>query len=102
MKSEELYNLAKEHFNQPVLSFGVLARVIGYHEDDHDAYFICKTQKGEITYQTISGGYIFLQYLEHQNIVESKYTDEIWSDLTRLQYYLPPIEAEFLVQVSDK
>jgi hypothetical protein len=89
-----LRDMALEHFNEPMLSFGKLVRCIGYGETAVDCYIIVKDSSGKETWNTCVGGYTFLHGLRGQNHVKA-HNGEDWDDLTRLEGELPPKEAEF-------
>lgn len=96
-KSQELYELALEHFNEPVLLGDRLVRLVGYGEDEMDCYFICisKTKDREKFWHTCVGGYVFLDRLRGQNEVVSVHSGDIWDDLYRLEQYLPEKYTKF-------
>lgn len=74
--------IARDHFNQPVLCSFELVRLIGYAEDDRDCYFIMKQRGGTTFWQTCVGGYIFLERLKDQDAVLST-GGEHWDDYYR-------------------
>ena len=81
--SEELFNLAKAHFNEPMISGWEVVRCIGYGETGVDCYIICRRARGEVFWNTCVGGYTFLDRLKGQGYVRST-SGEDWDDLTRL------------------
>lgn len=95
-KSSELYQTALDHFNDPVICNGRLARLVGYAEDEWDCYYIMESlyYYQPKWYQTCVGGYTFLDALKGQNEVVST-TGEVWDDITRLQCDLPTPYDEF-------
>ena len=96
-KSKELYQLAVDHFNQPLICNGVLCRLVGYAEDRQDCYFIVESRHALAMpkwYQTCVGGYTFLDALRGQNQVVA-YNGDVWDDLTRLEPDLPPLYDNF-------
>jgi hypothetical protein len=52
----KLHNLAVAHFNEPIISFEEVVRLIGYAEDERDCYFITQRMHGEIRWNTCVGG----------------------------------------------
>lgn len=97
---EKFINEIKLHFNEPMLSFGVLSRCVGYGEDDMDAYVLVKQRDGKIIWNTLVGGYTFLNLLNEQNKIIST-EGELWTDLSRLDNELErngcPKEKEFIL-----
>ncbi len=96
--SQELYQMAFAHFNEPFLSWGELSRVIGYGETAIDCYIIEMKRGGEVQWHTCVGGYTFLDRLKEQNAVDAT-NGERWDDLTRLDNELKcsgsPKQEEF-------
>jgi hypothetical protein len=96
-KSQQLYQLAVDHFNEPVICNGRLCRLVGYAEDEQDSYFIVESEYSNILpkwYQTCVGGYTFLDALRGQNQVVA-HNGKVWDDLTRLEQDLPPAHDKF-------
>ena len=95
-KSPELYQTALDHFNEPVICNGRLARLVGYAEDEWDCYYIVESLYYHLPkwYQTCVGGYTFLDVLKGHNSVVSVAGD-IWDDIFRLQSDLPPAREQF-------
>jgi hypothetical protein len=95
-KSQLLYQQALDHFNEPVICCGRLARLVGYAEDEMDCYFIMESKHFHMPkwYQTCVGGYTFLDCLRGANQVTA-HNGEIWDDITRLQCDLPPEYDKF-------
>jgi hypothetical protein len=101
--SEELYEMCRDHFNEPILTDSGLGRVIGYGEDAMDCYIIIKHLgsygvDGKVTWHTCVGGYYWLTALKGQNHVKST-KGEDWDDYFRLDNLLAlngaPKEAVF-------
>ena len=95
-KVPELYQTALDHFNEPVICNGRLARLVGYAEDEWDCYYIVESLYYHLPkwYQTCVGGYTFLDVLKGHNSVISVAGD-IWDDIFRLQSDLPPAREQF-------
>lgn len=100
--SQELYDTAKIHFNEPIIVNGLLGRLVGYGEDKYDCYFIIVTNhKGqEKFWQTCVGGYIFLDRLKGQNEVVMINNGDIWDDFLRLEREVPPRYKEFELVIN--
>jgi hypothetical protein len=92
-------DMARKHFNEPMISFGKLVRCIGYSETAVDCYIIVKDIDGKETWNTCVGGYTFLDALKGQNYVKA-HNGEDWDDLTRLESDLPPKEPEFKLMLD--
>jgi hypothetical protein len=103
--SNELLDMVRSHFNEPMLNMGQLVRCIGYGEDESDCYIIVRQMDREhpVVWITCVGGYTFLDRLKGQNYVRST-GGEDWDDLTRLDSLLlhngSPRESEFIVIVK--
>lgn len=103
--NKELYELAKLHFNEPIISFHEVVRLIGYGETAVDCYFITQRMNGEIRWNTCVGGYTFLDRLAGQGRVVPSYdNDGVWDDLFRLDSTLhlngAERRAEFLLELK--
>jgi hypothetical protein len=96
---DKLEKMCRDHFNELMISFGELARCIGYGEDESDCYIITRRRDGSIVWNTCVGGYVWLDRLKGQGYVKSS-NGEDWDDLTRLELEMPlaPKEAEFICQ----
>ncbi|MCA0032777.1 hypothetical protein [Mesorhizobium sp. B263B2A] len=81
--SDELHEMCRQHFNEPMISFDKIVRCIGYGETGVDCYVITKGHGGEIVWNTCVGGYFFLDRLKGQGYVKAV-NGEDWDDLTRL------------------
>ncbi|MDO8683949.1 MAG: hypothetical protein Q7N50_10765 [Armatimonadota bacterium] len=94
----DLHKMCVDHFNEPMISFGKLARCIGYGETAVDCYIITQLCNGEILWNTCVGGYVFLDRLKGQGYVKST-GGEDWDDLTRLESELreAPKKEKFLL-----
>lgn len=96
--SDELHKMCLAHFNEPFISFGEIARCIGYGETAVDCYIIAKDRKGVVSWHTCVGGYTWLNLLRQQGRVTSS-KGETWDDLSRLDSTLAlngcPPEEEF-------
>jgi len=101
--SQELYSMALQHFNEPFISHGVLARVVGYAETAIDCYIIAIGKGGVVSWNTCVGGYTFLDRLKGQNAVTATNGEE-WDDLTRLDNDLKcsgaPRHAQFVLNLQ--
>ena len=74
----------RSHFNEPVLIDFHLGRIVGYAEDKYDCYMIVHMYHTEAkVWQTMVGGYYYLDMLKHQSKVIST-EGEHWNDFTRL------------------
>lgn len=105
MKTNEILEMCRSHFNEPMIVGLEIARLIGYGEDDLDCYLICHHPKypdGEIKWHTAVGGYVFLDRLKGQGYVRS-ISGEDWDDLWLLDNYLShngaPKADEFKVEI---
>jgi hypothetical protein len=87
MYNKELYDMCLSHFNEPFISTTVIARCIGYAEDDFDCYIMTKHLGGKIEYNTCVGGYTWLTGLKKQGVTLAN-NGEIWDDLYRLDQVL--------------
>lgn len=106
----DLYEMAKSHFNEPIIVGFDLGRVIGYGEtdttQDNDCYLIVAYRNGKITWCTCVGGYTFLDRLRGQGYVRST-TGEDWDDLFRLDSILElngapkVVEFRYEVEIDD-
>ena len=94
--------MCKEHFNEPIIISGKLARLIGYSETNIDCYLICSIE-GKIIYHTAVGGYTFLNRLKGQNYVKA-HNGEDWDDFFRLnnelEYNGAPKAPAFIVETD--
>lgn len=107
VKSNEILEMCRSHFNEPLIVAFEIARLIGYGEDEDDCYLICQHPKypdGEERWHTAVGGYTFLDRLKGQGYVRST-TGEDWDDLTRLDNVLSlngaPRAEEFKVVIEE-
>ena len=103
----EFFNIARSHFNEPMLSFAEVVRLIGYHETAIDCYLIVQHMGGEIHYHTFCGGYIFLNTLSDNEVMTISHDNGIierWSDLDRLDRMLSlngaPRAEKFLIEIN--
>lgn len=101
MSRDELKRECEQHFNEIMISFGEIARCVGFGEDDRDCYILCRKRDGKIHWNTMVGGYQFLDALRGSVIVKPthpKFEGEVWSDYSRLETHCQdiPIEPEFL------
>lgn len=102
----DIQQMCFDHFNEPVLMSFELARLIGYGADADDCYLIVKYPRRGRVWHTAVGGYMFLDRLKGQNLVNPKYPSyegEVWDDFNRLDNMLKvngvPKAAEFLVEI---
>jgi hypothetical protein len=80
----DLEKMCREHFNEPVLTGLQIGRLVGYGEDEHDCYLIIRYPHPNHTiWHTCVGGYIFLNTLREQGVVQA-HNGERWDDLLRL------------------
>lgn len=89
--STELYEMARTHFNEPIICSEEVVRLIGYAETAVDCYLICSRMRGEIFWHSCVGGYIFLDRLDRlkgQGRVVPSSGDGVWDDLYRLDNVL--------------
>lgn len=100
-----LERMCRAHFNEPMLSFGELARCVGYGEDDQDSYILVKRKDGNIIWHTGVGGFTWLTMLKGQAVVYA-YNGKIWNDFTRLDSELSlngcEPEEEFILRIERK
>lgn len=93
-----------EHFNEPVLAYDNLVRLIGFGEDESDYYYICVHVGGETVWYTAVGGMFYLNRLKGQGFVTNIDGKE-WDDFLRLDSFLSlnsaPKVDEMLI-VSEK
>lgn len=96
---DKLERMCRKHFNELMISFGELARCIGYGEDDMDCYIITRRRDGTIVWNTCVGGYVWLGRLKGQGYVKAHNGDD-WDDLTRLELEMQrcPREPEFMLE----
>lgn len=105
--NKELYEMAKAHFNEPIISFGEVVRLIGYGEDERDCYLITQRMHGEIRWNTCVGGYTFLDRLAGQGRTVPSAADAggVWDDLWRLDNGLhlngAPRRDTFLLEIAE-
>ena len=101
---ENLYQEAKQHFNEPILIGFDLCRCIGYGEDDEDCYLIVQHPHQGKIWCTFVGGYVYLDCLKQQGCITSTQGEQ-WSDYTRLDTLLElngaPKQEEFLVEIRE-
>lgn len=94
----EIEQMCREHFNEPVLLVFNLARLIGYGEDADDCYLIVKYPYPRgVVWHTAVGGYTFLNILKGQNKVMAAYPEfegEYYDDFNRLDTMLELNGAE--------
>ena len=83
----EILLKAREHYNDPVLVYHNLARVIGYAESDEEPLLVVKHINGNVGYHPDLSGLIFLDSLKGKNkkIDTSGY---VWDDYKRLDSLL--------------
>lgn len=96
--SKEIELECRDMFNQVVLTWDGIARLIGYAENERDCYYILKFPGNVIQYHSAVGGVISLQLLKGQGIIVST-EGELWNDYHRLDTWLTlngcEIEDEF-------
>lgn len=85
--SANLLAEVREHFNAPMLDGFSVARCIGYGEDEMDCYVIVRHPGGKEIWNTMVGGYTWLEALKGQNHVIST-EGEHWDDFVRLDNWL--------------
>lgn len=61
------FELAMKHFNQPVIVMFEVVRLIGWGQDEDDAYFIFRYRGGHIERSSVVGGFIPLTALQTQD-----------------------------------
>lgn len=102
LHSQELYELALSHFNEPMLNGWDVVRCIGYGETGVDCYIIARRPRGQIVWISCVGGYTFLDRLKGQGYVISTSGEE-WDDLWRLDSSLSLNgclrEEEFIIEL---
>lgn len=100
VRNKDLHDMCLAHFNEPMISFGEVARCVGYAETGIDCYILVKRDGGELRWHTCVGGYVFLDRLKGQGHVKA-HNGEDWDDLFRLDNELhhggAPKEPEFLL-----
>lgn len=104
-----LYQEAKEHFNEPILLHLEVVRLIGYAEDGEDCYIIVRsTGKRETFWSSCVGWFIPLRSLKEQGVVipnHPSYEGEVWTDYSRIDSWLElngaPKAEEFLVVLKE-
>lgn len=94
------------HFNEPVLCGFELGRIIGYGEDEMDCYMIVQFRGGKIIWNTMVGGYYYLDKLKEQGKVIST-EGELWNDFTRLDNILelngaPKAKTPLIMERDDE
>jgi hypothetical protein len=106
--NKELMEMAKSHFNEPMISSFDIVRCVGYAEDDSDCYIIARRSRslasqikdGELVWLTCVGGYTFLDRLKGQQVIISN-DGEHWDDFVRLDHVLAlngaPKEENFIL-----
>jgi hypothetical protein len=98
---EDLLQMAKHHFNEPVLTMFTLTRLIGYGEDDDDCYLILVDPYRGTVKHTCVGGYTFLDRLRGQGAAGEF---GVWDDFKRLDSLLAnngvPAADEFLLEIK--
>lgn len=101
----------RAHFNEPILLFPDVVRLIGCGQDDDDAYIIVQGTRHTakkyawaedgIWRSTAVGGYMWLDRLKGQGYVKA-HNGEDWDDLVRLDSWLAlngaPRRDEFLYE----
>lgn len=100
----EIEKMCRAHFNEPILTFFEIGRLIGFAEDDHDFYLIIRyphRPEPKTVYHTAVGGYTFLNCLKFQEFYVTK-DGEVGDDLSRLDTMLAlngvPPEPVFIVK----
>lgn len=78
-----LYAEALLHFNEPVLLYLNVVRLIGYAETAVDCYWIVNEPRKGVWWHTCVGGIIYLTSLKEQGVVHALNT-EIWTDYSRI------------------
>lgn len=109
MPSNELEQMCRDHFNEPMISNLGIVRCVGYGEDERDCYIIVRVPgwRNELphdVWHTCVGGYTFLDRLKGQGYVKA-HNGEDWDDLTRLDseltYSYAPKAAEFILKIEQ-
>ena len=79
----------RQHFNEPVLMYNRLGRLIGYAEspDKQASCLVVKQIGGDVNHYPVESTMIFLDKLKGQNRKMSK-DGLIWDDFIRLDSYL--------------
>ncbi len=86
--SQDLHDLVKAHFNEPVLTDFQVGRIIGYSQDAMDCYMMIRyPNPTKVIHHTMVGGYYFLDRLKGQNLVISTQGEE-WDDYFRIDNML--------------
>lgn len=88
---EEILNMCKAHFNEPVLVIFEVGRLVGFGEDEHDYYLLIRYPNGkskDIVWHSASAGYTFLDRLKGQNKIEAGKYEQGWDDFSRLDHFL--------------
>lgn len=103
--AKEIEAECREHFNEPVLSYNGLARLIGYYEDAWDVYYTLRLQGGQKIHSSACGGVFFLHLLKEQGYHIDEHGNKKWSHFDNLDKFLAlngvPKEAEFLYEISN-
>lgn len=101
-----IFEEVKKHFNEPVLYGTQLGRLIGYARDMHDQYHIVAYPgypESKIIWHTAVGGYIFLDALKGQNVVNAT-NGEVWDDFFRMNNLLScnncPEVDEMIIEIK--
>lgn len=105
---EEILEMCKQHFNEPILCGFELGRLIGFAEDDDDYYLVVKFPRKGLEVETLwisaAGGYVFLNRLKRQTTSTDKNNEE-FNEYEYLDRVLTlndvPLEEKF-VEYCDK
>lgn len=93
MINEELFNKAKEYFNEPVLVTFEVGRLIGYAEDEDDCYNIIAFPHNKVIWSSCVGGFVSLRNIDEKSF---KYLD------TLLELNASPKQEKFSVVIVDE
>jgi hypothetical protein len=95
----------RAHFNEPIIcGMGMeVVRCVGYGESAIDCYLIYKDQDGKLCWNTMVGGYHWLDRLKGQCMTGYGPDGEAWDDFYRIDSFLElngcPKEPEFIVDM---
>ena len=102
---KETYDIARAHFNEPVLIGFGLCRVVGYAEDHEDCYLLVRDPRLGVRRCSMVGGYVFLDLLKQECVVKPlnpSFDGEEWSGFSRLDTLLElngaPRQSEFILE----
>lgn len=69
-KRHSSYDFAVKHFNEPVIDYLRIVRLVGWGQDDHDAYYIYSSTRRGIYRSSAVGSFIPLISLKSQDTVD--------------------------------